>query len=265
MSKVTLSPLLEIGNIEVCYSGKPVIFDLSLQLNQGEILSIVGESGSGKSTLIKAILGLLGNGGHVAKGDIFFKGDSLLHMSSEAFRNLRGREIGMVFQNHASSLCPLRTIGSQCHEMAREHRKLSRREIDCLAKKLFFKMNFKDSDRILNSYPFELSGGMSQRVGIAMSMLLDPELLLADEPTSALDVIVKRMVAGELRKLRDEKGTSVIMVTHDIGLAAILSDKIAVLKNGRLVEYGTAASITGTPRHEYTKQLILAIPRITKR
>ncbi|BDD89213.1 ABC transporter ATP-binding protein [Desulfofustis limnaeus] len=265
MSSSPPFPLLEIRNVKICYSGIPVISDLNLSVRTGEILSIVGESGSGKSTLINAVMGLLGSEGHVTKGEIFFKETNLLSMTPEARRRTRGPEMGMVFQNHASSLCPIRTIGAQYYEAVKAHRKISRDEVEGLAAALFERMNLKNVSRILASYPFELSGGMSQRVGIAMAMLLEPALLLTDEPTSALDVIVKAMVSNELKKLRKEKGTSIVMVTHDIGLAAILSDNIAVLNQGRLVEYGATSSVIIDPQDDYTRELIRAVPRIVKR
>ncbi|SHH93485.1 ABC-type dipeptide/oligopeptide/nickel transport system, ATPase component [Desulfofustis glycolicus DSM 9705] len=265
MSSVPPIPLLEIKNVEICYSGTPVISELSLSVRKGEILSIVGESGSGKSTLINAVMGLLGSDGHVSKGKIFFKGKNLLSLSPEARRRTRGPEMGMVFQNHASSLCPIRTIGAQYYEAVRAHRKINRNEVEDMAAAIFEGMNLKDASRILASYPFELSGGMSQRVGIAMAMLLEPDLLLTDEPTSALDVIVKAMVSNELKTLRNEKETSIVMVTHDIGLAAIFSDNIAVLNKGRLVEYGATSSIINDPQDDYTRELIRAVPRIFKR
>lgn len=264
MNNVPQKTLLEINRVEISYRDRPVILDMTIKVGKGEILGIVGESGSGKSTLAKAVIGLLGNEGKVASGEILYKGNNLLTMSPEALRKKRGPEIGMVFQNHASSLCPIRTIGDQFYESVREHRNRKRNEVEKLAKALFEKMNLKDGERILKSYPFELSGGMSQRVGIAMAMLLEPDLLLADEPTSALDVIVQVKVAKELQRLRDEKGTAIVMVTHNISLAAILADNIAVINKGRLMEYGAASTVIYDPQHAYTKELIQSVPRMGK-
>jgi len=256
--------ILEIKDLEIRYNNKPVILDMTMSLGKGEILGVVGESGSGKTTLVKAVMGLLESEGIITRGKILYKGSNLLAMPTEAMRKKRGPEIGMVFQNHASSLCPIRRIGDQLYESVRAHHRISRNEAEQLAKALFEKMNLKDGVRILKSYPFELSGGMSQRVGIALAMLLAPELLLADEPTSALDVIVQVKVAKEIARLRDENGTSIIMVTHNIGLAAILADNIAVLNKGLLVEFGSAASVIHDPQSVYTRELIQSVPRIVR-
>ena len=184
-------PLLEISNLEVCYFGKPVVRDLSLKIEPGEILGIVGESGSGKSTVIRAAMGLLKKGGTVTKGEISYKGQNITQAGEEELRKIRGPEMGMVFQNAGASLCPVRTIEKQLYETVLEHEKISRREIKERALEIFKNMGFSRGEEILKSYPFQLSGGMNQRVGIMMAMILKPDLLLADEPTSALDVTVR--------------------------------------------------------------------------
>ncbi|MCG2730417.1 MAG: ABC transporter ATP-binding protein, partial [Acetobacterium sp.] len=209
-----MQPLLELQNIEISYDGEPMVTNVSLTMKPGEILGIVGESGSGKSTLIKATMGLLDASGSVNKGGIFYKGQNVLELGDEQHRTMRGPEMGMIFQNCGSALCPIRTIGDQLYETMEQHGYKDREEVKTRAEILFNKINLKDYDLILDSYPFELSGGMNQRVGIVMAMILEPDLLLADEPTSALDVIVQAQVVREMMALRDEFGTGIVIVTH---------------------------------------------------
>lgn len=257
-------PLLEIANMEVCYFGKPVVRDLSLRIEPGEILGIVGESGSGKSTVIRAAMGLLKNGGAVTKGEIFYKGQRITHAGDRELGKLRGPEMGMVFQNPGASLCPVRTIEKQLYETVLEHEKTSRREIRERALEIFQYMGFSRGEEILKSYPFQLSGGMNQRAGLMMAMILKPALLLADEPTSALDVTVQAQVVKEMMKMRETYGTAIVMVTHNIGLVEHMADKVAVMRQGSLVEYGTREEITGSPRQEYTKKLQKAVLRLNR-
>mgnify|MGYP000438167990 CR=1 FL=1 len=226
--------------MEISFDGTPVVHDISFFLQPGEILGLVGESGSGKSTLMKAAMGLLGDTGLVTRGDITFGGRSLVDMPESELRTVRGAKIGMIFQDAGASLCPIRTIGDQIYESMRAHKKVSRNEAKNRAMELFEKLNFKDSQRVWDSYPFELSGGMNQRAGIAISMLMNPPILLADEPTSALDVSVQRLVVREMLKLRELFGTAIIIVTHDIGVVRAMADTVLVLKNGKMVEYGEA-------------------------
>ncbi len=256
--------LLEMHHVEISYRGEPVVQDINLKLNPGEILGIVGESGSGKSTLIKAAMGLLGNVGKVTKGDIFYKGNSILDMRYEALRKLRGAEMGMIFQNCASALCPIRTIEDQLYETMKQHNQGNRKEIIERAMELFNQINLTDGKRILKSYPFELSGGMNQRVGIVMAMMLKPDLLFADEPTSAVDVIVQAQVIKEMKKLRNKLGTAIVIVTHNIGIVSYMADKVAVMCQGHLLEYGNTKEIINNPRQIYTQRLIQAMPRIRR-
>ncbi len=257
-------PLFEMRQVEVSYNGEPVVFEMNLKLDRGEVLGIVGESGSGKSTLAKAAMGLLGGEGSVTKGSIIFKGKALLDMPQESLRRLRGTHMGMIFQNCESALCPLRTIGDQLFEALHEHGKRNRQDVREEAVLMFKKMNMHDGNRILKSYPFELSGGMNQRVGIAMAMMFKPELLIADEPTSSLDVISQAKVVEEITSLREEYGISMVIITHNIGLVSKIADKIAVMHQGRLVEYGDASSVIDNPKEVYTQKLIQSVPRIRK-
>ncbi len=259
-----MNTLLEMKCVSVAYNDVPVVHDVSLHVDKGEILGIVGESGSGKSTLLKAAMGLLGSGGTITGGDISYKGNSLLKMSPDELRRLRGPAMAMVFQNTAASLSPIRTIGQQTYECVTQHEKASRSEVEERALRLFEKMKLKDGKRILKSYPFELSGGMNQRVGIMLAMIQRPELLLADEPTSALDVTVQAEVVKEMLRLREDLGTGIVIVTHHMGVVERMADRIAVMHQGRIVEYGTKAEVIGNPQDEYTKKLLGAVLRIQR-
>ena len=198
-----MEPLLQAEHITICYNGKPVVKDVSFELHEGEILGIVGESGSGKSTIVRAIMGLLGGGGMVTRGDIWYKGLNVVDMPVKELRKLLGPEIGMVFQDCEAALCPIRTVGDQIYESMSEHEKVTRSEIYARAVEVMGRIGLDDAKRVLDSYPFELSGGMNQRVGICTAMMQRPSLLLADEPTSALDVTVQKQVVEEMKLMRD--------------------------------------------------------------
>ena len=260
-----MNSLLRVEHVTISYNGIPTVEDVSFELQQGEILGIVGESGSGKSTIIKAIMGLRGEEGLVTRGDIWYKGENLTDMSEKKLRKLLGTEIGMVFQDCKAALCPVRTIGAQIHEAVSEHEKISKKEVRKRAGEIMKKIGMGDSDRVLDSYPFELSGGMNQRAGIAISMLMNPPILLADEPTSALDVSVQRQVVREMLKLRELFGTAIIIVTHDIGVVRAMADTVLVLKNGKMVEYGEAKKVLNHPQDPYTKKLLAAVPRLKRK
>ena len=257
--------LLNYDSVEVSFNGNPVVHDVSFSLHSGEIPGLVGESGSGKSTLIKAAMGLLGSNGMVTRGDIIFKGRNLVDMPERELRHIRGSGIGMIFQDAGASLCQIRTIGSQIFESMEAHGKITEAEARERSFDLFRKLNFKEPEQIWDSYPFEMSGGMNQRAGIAISMLMNPPILLADEPTSALDVSVQRQVVREMLKLRELFGTAIIIVTHDIGVVRAMADTVLVLKNGKMVEYGEAKKVLNHPQDPYTKKLLAAVPRLKRK
>ena len=259
-----MSVLLEFQNVEISYNGIPVVHDVSFPLYSGEILGLVGESGSGKSTLIRAAMGLLGSSGMVTKGNIWFEGQNLPDLSEKKMRLICGEKIGMIFQDCGASLSPIRTIGEQIVESMAAHHKTDRTAAKAKAMELFEKLNFKDGERVWNSYPFELSGGMNQRAGIAIAMLMNPAVLLADEPTSALDVIIQRQVVEEMMHVRDVFKTAIIIVTHDIGVVSAMADSILVLQNGHVKEYGRAEDVLNHPKDEYTKKLLSAVPRLRR-
>lgn len=259
-----MEPLLTYRLVEVSFNGRAVTHDVSFTLHAGEILGIVGESGSGKSTLLKAAMGLLGNGGLVTKGDIWFKGKDLPDLPEKELRKICGAGIGMIFQDAGASLCPIRTIGEQIYESMSAHMEITRSQAREKALALFEKLQFKDGQRIWNSYPFELSGGMNQRAGIAIAMLMEPPVLLADEPTSALDVAVRKQVIEEMLHLRELFGTAIILVTHDIGVVSAMADTVLVLKDGRIMEFGTAQQVLHEPRDAYTRKLLAAVPKLRR-
>ena len=257
-----MESLLKLEHVTICYNGEPVVHDVDLELNKGEILGVVGESGSGKSTIIKAIMGLLGNEGMVTEGDIWYKGKNIVDMPEKELRRLLGPEIAMVFQDSGAALCPIRTVGAQIYESMREHERINRKECAERTVRMMAKIGLKDGERVLQSYPFELSGGMNQRVGICISMLQNPSLLLADEPTSALDVTTQAQIVRQMMELRDDFGTGIIIVTHNIGVAAYMADQLVVMQHGKVVDQGTRDEVMNHPTSDYTKKLLAAVPEM---
>ena len=243
-----MGEILRYEHVDISYNGVKVIRDVSFTVDEGEILGIVGESGSGKSTLIKAAMGLLGPAGLVTRGDIWYKGKNLPDLSPAELRRLNGPELGMIFQYAGSSFCPIRTVGAQLYESMAEHEPIGREEFRTRATDLLQKIGFENGQRILESYPFELSGGMQQRVGIAAAMLLNPDVLMADEPTSALDVSVQKQVVEEMLLVRKTFGTSIVLVTHNIGVIGAMADRVLVMKNGEAVEYGETHQVLNDPK-----------------
>ena len=217
-----------------------------------------------KSTVLKAAMNLLGKGGLVTRGDIWFKDMDIPDLSDKQMRKINGPEIGMIFQNSGSAFCPIRTVGDQLYEAMRAHEKISKEHFGIKATELFEKIGFNDVQRILKSYPFELSGGMQQRVGVAAAMLMNPKVLLADEPTSALDVSIQKLVIDEMLKVREMFGTSMIIVSHNIGVIGAMADNVIVMKDGQIIEYGTKDEVLNSPKEEYTKKLMSAVPRLKR-
>ena len=255
--------MLEIKDLTIQYGDKlPVVENFSLSLKKGEIITIVGESGSGKSTVLSSILGLLPNGGKIISGDIIYNGNSMLSKSLNQWRELRGTEITMISQDSGGTLNPIRKIGKQFVEYIQTHSKMSTKEAEEKAKDMFSKVNLPDPEIIMKSYPHQLSGGMKQRVGIAMALTFDPKIILADEPTSALDVITQAQIVKEIMDLRKKFDTSIIMVTHNLGVAAYISDKIIVMQNGKIVDAGNKNEVIENPKSDYTKKLLAAVPEI---
>ena len=259
-----MAEILKYEHVDITYNGICAVKDVSFRLSEGEILGIVGESGSGKSTLIKAAMGLLGPAGLVTRGDIRYKGKNLPDLPENERRKLNGPELGMIFQSAGSAFCPIRTVGAQLYESAREHVAMPRERFLARALDMLQKLGFENGRRILDAYPFELSGGMQQRVGIAAAMLLNPSVLLADEPTSALDVSVQKQVVEEMLLVRRTFGTSIVLVTHNIGVIGAMADKVLVMKNGEMVEYGATQQVLNDPKEDYTRLLMSAVPKLKR-
>lgn len=252
--------MLDIQNMTVSYKNNPTVVDFDLHMEKGQIISLVGESGSGKTTVIRAVLGLLPGGGKVTKGDILFNGTSLLSYSPEQWRQLRGSDISMIFQDSGAMMNPTRKVGDVFTEYLQTHEKISKKDAWKKGEEMLAKMRLPSPDNIMRSYPFQLSGGMRQRVGIAMGMTYSPKLLLADEPTSALDVTTQAQIVRQMMELRDTFGTGIIVVTHNLGVAAYMSDYIVVMKHGRIEDQGDREHILHHSENEYTKQLLSAVP-----
>ncbi|PPF35713.1 ABC transporter ATP-binding protein [Pseudoclavibacter sp. AY1H1] len=247
-------PLLQVENLSVAYGRSEVVSDVSFTLNRGESLALIGESGSGKSTIARAILRLLPDGGRAA-GSIRFEGKDVLAYSPRQFRPLRGTRIGFVPQDPANALNPVRTIGSQAHEAADLVDGLSRDEQRELIFATFERVGLPDPKRVYESYPHQLSGGMLQRVLIGLAVLPSPELLIADEPTSALDVTIQKRILGVLSELQSELGIGLVLITHDLAIAAERTQKIVVLKGGEVQEAGATEHVFTESTSPYTVRL----------
>lgn len=255
--------MLEIKDLAVQYGNQaPTIEHFNLSMKKGEIISVVGESGSGKTTVIRAVLGALSGAGRVTSGDILYHGESLLKNSKSDWRKIRGSKMSMIFQDCGETLNPIRKIGSQYVEYIRTHQSMTKKEAWDKAVSMLTKMRLPDAENIMNSYPYQLSGGMRQRVGIAMAMTFNPELLLADEPTSALDVTTQAQIVRQMMELRDDFGTGIIIVTHNIGVAAYMADQLIVMHHGKVVDHGTREEVLNNPTSDYTKKLLEAVPEM---
>ena len=252
--------ILEVQQVTITYKDNIAVENVSFQVAENQILAIVGESGSGKSTLIRAIDGLLPESGKVTEGKILYLGNLLNDPGQKNLQKLRGKEIAMIFQNPGEYLNPRRKIESQFMEILDIHGTGTRQDKRSLALQMLNRLNLPDAERILKSYPFQLSGGMNQRVAIAMAVSTRPKLLLADEPTSALDVTVQAQVVKELLELRQTFGTAMILVTHNIAVASKMADQIVVMKSGKIQEYGTRDQVILNPKSSYTRELLNAVP-----
>jgi len=260
-------PILEVKDLSVRFSrrdGAPVdaVQRVSFSLEKGKTLGIVGESGSGKSQTVMALLGLLAKNGKVS-GEARYNGANLLTMNDAALNRIRGDRIGMIFQDPMTSLNPFLTIERQMTETLQLHRKLSRREAKQRAIEALERVRIPDAARRIGMYPHEFSGGMRQRVMIAMTLLSEPEILIADEPTTALDVTVQAQIIELLRELNRERGTAIILITHDMGVVAGLCDDVMVMYAGQTVEQAPAQQLFAAPSHPYTIGLLSALPRLT--
>ena len=255
--------LLKIKDLSVAYDDCDVedlaVCDVSFEMKPGEILCIVGESGSGKSTLIKAIHGMERT--RIAKGSVEAFGKDMSGLSKLERRTLMGSELGLIPQNPYASFNPIRRYEVQFKEALSAHKMEYNKD---KIMKVFEKIGLTDGERILKCRPYELSGGMNQRIAIAVAFLFEPELLMCDEPTSALDVTTAGMVVDELVKMKEEQNTAILMVTHHLGIAARMADNIGIMKDGRMIEYGPAESIFKNPQEEYSRKLMEDVPRLKR-
>ena len=259
-----MTSLLEVDAVTASYGGMPVVRDVSLRVEQGDVLGLVGESGSGKTTLGLCVLGLLPEYATI-HGKILFEGRDLVAMPEKEKRALRGERVSAVFQNPMSSLDPAFTIGDQIAEVFHAHREMSRAQAREGAVRLLREVGIPAPEARLKSYPHELSGGMNQRVAIAIALALNPSLLIADEPTSALDVTVQAQILGLLRTLIGEHAGAVLLITHDLGVVAQLCNRVAVMYAGEVVEEAPVRQLFAEPAHDYTKQLLASLPGRARR
>ncbi|MDE6601091.1 MAG: ABC transporter ATP-binding protein [Lachnospiraceae bacterium] len=236
--------------------------DVSIRLKEGEVLGIVGESGSGKSVTAYSLMGLTAHPGKLLGGELHFNGHQVEMMTEKEIRKIRGNEISIIFQDPMTSLNPVYTIGNQITEVIRLHTDKTKQQAKERARELLELVGINEPDKRLKQYPHELSGGMRQRVMIAIALACEPKLLIADEPTTALDVTIQAQILELMMELKDKLGMAIIMITHDLGVVASMCERIAVMYAGRIVEYGTTDDIFYHPKHQYTKGLIRSIPRL---
>ncbi|WP_457578337.1 ABC transporter ATP-binding protein [Ensifer adhaerens] len=260
-------PVLEVEDLCIAYADssgeRRAVHDVSFRINPGEVVALVGESGSGKTTTAQSIIGLLAANGRVERGTIKLNGTDIARWTDRQLDTVRGARISLVPQDPGSSLNPVKTIGSQLGEMFRIHGALRSDEIEAQVLSLLARVGLSEPALRARQYPHELSGGMRQRVLIAIAIALKPQLIIADEPTSALDVTVQKRILDLIDELRTEYGTAVLLVTHDLGVAADRADRIVVLQGGRLQEQGATGAVLAAPRSPYTKQLLSDAPSFT--
>ncbi|MBE5973087.1 MAG: ABC transporter ATP-binding protein [Paenibacillaceae bacterium] len=234
---------------------------VSLYVESGEILAVVGESGSGKSVLMKSVMGLMPDNAEVKADELSFDGQNMLAMDPEQLRKMRGKEMAMIFQDPMTALNPLKTIGSHLMEVLKRHRGMDKEAARKEAVAVLNQVGIPSPEKRLGQYPHEFSGGMRQRVLIAMALCCRPKLLIADEPTTALDVTIQAQILDLLKSLQEETGMSIILITHDLGVVASLSHRIAVMYGGLIMEEGTTEEIFYSPKHPYTRALLHAVPK----
>ncbi len=264
---MTPPPVLSVRNLVVAIPSRAGISrpvnNISYDIAPGEILGVVGESGAGKSMAGNAIIGLLDRPAHIASGEVWLNGRRIDNLSPEDLRRIRGRQIGMVFQDPLTSLNPLLRIGDQLTETIREHLPMTAAQARDRAVAALEEVGIPAAAERLNSYPHEFSGGMRQRVVIALALCAEPSLVIADEPTTALDVSVQAQIIALLRRLCRDRGTAVMLVTHDMGVIAEAADRVAVMYAGRLAELGPVRSVINAPRHPYADGLMGAMPSLS--
>jgi len=257
-----MSPVLSVDDLKVSIAGNPVVDGVSFEVNSGEILSVVGESGCGKSMTAFAVMGLLPKAARLAGGSIRFGDVNLVSISEKQRRRLRGDDLAMIFQEPVASLNPLMPIGRQIAESLVVHRKTQGRDPRKAAIAMLEEVGIPEPEIRSGQYPFELSGGMCQRAMIAMALICQPKLLIADEPTTALDVTIQAQILELMKRLRDETGTAILLITHDMGVVADMADRVAVMYAGRVIEQAPVDAIFKRQEHPYTRLLLSTIPRL---
>lgn len=264
MSPMVETPMIQIKNLSVSFGSTEAVKNVNLEIARGEILGVVGESGSGKSVTALTLMGLLSESGDIASGQVVFDGEVLAEAGKPRnrvlYRSYQGQRMSMIFQEPMTSLNPTQKVGAQVAEMLRLHTKLPRQEWKEKVLECFASVGLKDVEQLYDCYPHQLSGGMRQRVMIAMAVILHPDLIVADEPTTALDVTVQNQIIALLREINQKEHNAMLFITHDLNLARRICDRIAVMKDGRVVEIQSAEDIFENPREEYTKKLIQAVP-----
>jgi len=262
------APVLRVKNLSTHFHTRHGIIKavdgVSFEVAAGKTLGLVGESGCGKSVTALSILRLIEPPGKILSGEVWLNGYNLLKLPLGRLRQVRGKEIGLVFQDPLTSLNPVLTIGTQLVETIVSHEEVSRAEARHRAAELLFRMGLPEPERLMRLYPFQLSGGMRQRVIMAMALALRPKVLIADEPTTALDVTVQAQILAELKRLQEELGMAIILITHDLGVVAAVADEVAVMYAGSIVECGAVAQIFDRPAHPYTRALLRSVPRLSK-
>lgn len=264
--------ILDVENLSSGFASKKkkitIVKDVSFQVHRGKTLAIVGESGCGKSVTVHSVMQLLPQNGQIFGGKVTYYKDgvpyelSSLKQYGKEMRSIRGAEIGMVFQDPMASLNPVYTVGAQVAANLQQHSKLSKKEIRKQVIEMFAKLGIPDPERRYDQYPHEFSGGMRQRVMIAIAMICNPQLIIADEPTTALDVTIQAQIMELMKKLQVEDGKSIILITHNMGLVAEMADEVAVMYMGRIVEYGSIEQVFRNPSHPYTVALLRSVPRL---
>ena len=258
--------LLEVEGLTTVFDsdyGRTVSVDhVNFHVDKGEVVCIVGESGCGKSVTSLSIMGLLGRGGTVTEGSVVFEDKNLLTMTEKELDKIRGDRLTMIFQDPLTSLDPVFTVGNQLMESIRKHMRLSKEEARKRAEQILGKVGMPDPHGVMKKYPHTLSGGMRQRVMIAMALCCNPGLLIADEPTTALDVTIQAQIMALLRNLQKESGMSMILITHDIGLVASMADRVIVMYAGQIIEEAPVKELFAAPAHPYTKGLIASVPKL---
>ena len=266
MNNLDKNITLQVTNLHTSFNtfdGKvKAVNGVNLTLRENNILCLVGESGSGKSVTALSILRLISSPGQITNGEIYFKGKDLLSMSEQDLRKIRGKDIAMIFQDPTSALNPLLSVGTHMEEMFMAHGTDNKRDIKTKSIELLKQMDLPHPEHILKQYPFQLSGGMAQRVMIAMAIIWEPSVLIADEITSNLDVTLQADVIDRIRRLRREKGSSILLITHDMGVVAQIADYVAVMYAGSVVEYAETRELFRNPKHPYTYALFQTLPRL---